>query len=185
MSKLTFKNLFIIAVIVLTALPFITTFNEFLTSVVMKIGFYRYIQELIVPWEIQLVRVVIGFFGIESTGGKVFFNIIKNGKPESIWISWNCIGWQTFVLFAISLLTGIRGSYKVGSKIECVTIGVLGTFLMNIVRISIVVLLFYFLGRVPAIVFHDYLSTVMAIVWLLFFWWFSFKYVLEEKAVSD
>lgn len=181
MPKITYKNIFFLLVILLIALPFITTFNEFLTRMVMQIGIYRKIQNLVVPWEIQLIRVVIGAFGIDSLGGERFFSIIKAGKEQAVWISWNCIGWQTFILFIISAFTGIQGPYKISSKIECVTIGILGTFLMNIIRISLVVLLLFFLGQTPAIIFHDYFSTFFAISWLIFFWWFSFNYILEEK----
>lgn len=181
MHKLTFKTLFFIAAIALTALPFITTFNEFLTRVVMQIGIYRWVQNLVVPWEIQLIRVVIGFFGIESEGGRAFFNVIKDGKAEAIWISWNCIGWQTILLFGVSLFTGLSGPHTIQSKFETISIGFLGTFIMNIIRISTIVLLFYFFGRFPALFFHDYLSTLFALLWLIFFWWFSFRFVLEEK----
>lgn len=181
MPKLTFKSIFLIFIVILVILPFTTTFNEFLTRMVMQVGLYRKIQDLIVPWEISLIRVILSFFGIESAGGLRFFDVIKDGKTLSVWISWNCIGWQTFILFAISLFTGLQGPHKLASKLECVVIGFLGTFLMNLFRITLIVLVLYYIGQAPAVVVHDYFSTFIAISWLLFFWWFSFKYVLEER----
>ena len=181
MERSTFKTLFLLLAVILLILPAVTTFNEFLTSVVMKIKFYRVIQDLIVPYEVKMITIILRLFGIEAYPGLTTVSVGK-AVGQSFEISWNCIGWQSVVLLGISFFTGLQGPYKLYTKLQTVLIGVLGTFLINIVRITIVVLIAYYFGRVAGLVFHDYFSTMMIIAWLFFFWWFSFGYVLERKA---
>ncbi len=85
------------------------------------------------------------------------------------------------ILYIITLFVGLQGSYRISSKIECVVIGFLGTFLVNILRISSVFVVGYFFGELPVLVYHNYIGTIMIIIWLLLFWWFSYAYVLTPK----
>ena len=181
-EKKTFKLIFSITAVILLILPFITTFNALLTTAVMQVKLYRILQDFIVPIQAKMITTIIGLFGISAFPTPVGVHIGKMQElSSSVTISWNCIGWQSFILFLLTLLTGLQGPYTVYSKMQTVLIGFLGTFLMNITRISIVVLLAHFINQTTATIFHDYFSTLMTIVWLFFFWWFSFTYVLERK----
>src|SRR3989344_6387449 len=162
----TFSNLFLMLVTALMVMPFFSTFNELLTRIIENTFLYKPIELFIVPYEINLVRTIISFFGIESIGGQKIFQIIKDGIPQGIYISWNCIGWQSFLILVVSLKTGLTDNFIKTSKIEIVILGILGTFLINILRISLVVLVFYFFGRLPAIILHDYGSILITILWL-------------------
>ena len=133
------------------------------------------------PIQAKMIVVVIGLFGIKAVPTPLGVNIGTVQQLNHVTISWNCIGWQSFILFALTLFTGLQGPYTAYSKAQTILIGFLGTFLMNITRISLVVLLAHFVNQVTATVFHDYFSTVMTVAWLFFFWWFSFTYVLERK----
>jgi len=177
--KSTFKNLFIILVIFLMLLPFVTTFNEFLTKIVEKTSLYRLIQATLIPYETMLVRTIISFFGIETAPGTVA--IVKNGVPQGTYIAWNCIGWQSLVILLLSLKVGFQGSFTKLSVLQAAIFGILGTFLINIFRISIIIILLYYFDRLPAMIFHDYSSVILTILWLFFFWWFSYSFVLETK----
>lgn len=176
----TFRTLFLFLAAILLILPFITTFNEFLTSVVMKIKLYRLIQDFIVPSQVKMITVILRLLGIEAYPGLV---TVSFGKAigQVVEISWNCIGWQSVILLLISLFTGLQGPYKIYSKFQTVVIGFLGTFLVNLIRVTLVILVTYYFGRLPGMIFHDYFSTIMIIAWLFFFWWFSFSFVLERK----
>jgi len=37
------------------------------------------------------------------------------------------------------------------------------------------------LPAVFRVVYHDYLAAITTVIWLFFFWWFSYSFVLEEK----
>lgn len=185
-QKKTFKTIFLITTIALLVLPAITTFNELLTSVVMRIQVYRYIQEFIVPFQAKMITAVVNLFGItaSATTTGVYLGQAK-AVGNNVTISWNCIGWQSFFLFALTLATGLQGHYNLSSRLQTITIGVLGTFLMNITRISLVVLVAHYVSRQAGIIFHDYFSTLMTVAWLFFFWWFVFAFVLERDEASQ
>lgn len=182
MEKSTFKLLLALSALLLLFLPFVTTFNEILTVLIMKVRLYRLIQEFIVPFEAKMVTVILRLFGITAfptlTSVKIgSFTTVGN----NVTISWNCVGWQSFILLVITFLTGLQGSFRLTSKIQTIVIGVLGTFLINILRISLVVIFAYRVSPVLALIFHDYFSTILIIIWLFFFWWFSYNFVLEKE----
>lgn len=147
----------------------------------MKIEFYRLIQRAIVPIEAKMVVVILKLVGINSFPTPTSVNIGKMTTiGNSVTISWNCIGWQSFILMVITLITGLQGAYPWGNKIEAIIIGILGTFMINILRVSLIIVVAYKVNRLAAIIIHDYFSTFLTILWLFFFWWFTYSYVLEK-----
>ena len=179
-EKKTYINIFLILVLVLVAMPFVSTFNDLLTRLVMRLDFYRFIQNVIVPWEIRMVGVILTPLGFQpSVVGE--YLAIGREDPFLIEIAWNCIGWQSLLFFIITTFVGLQGDrYTNFSKVKALVIGLLGTFLVNLSRIAAVVLIAYYFGQNVAIIFHDYGSTIAVIAWLLIFWWFSYSFVLEE-----
>ena len=177
-QKKVFKFIFIGLAIILMALPFILPFNDILTRIVEKAGWYLWIQEKIVPWEVKMVGVMVKPLGIKFTAYADGFT--ANGIYAKF--SWNCIGWQSLALFLISLPFGFKGGdYTFFSKAEAFLIGILGTFLINLLRVAFTVVLLVVSRPLYAIVFHDYLAAIMTICWLVVFWWFCYAYILEER----
>jgi exosortase/archaeosortase family protein len=99
-----------------------------------------------------------------------------------VYISWNCIGWQSLVLFAITLLTGLGGHYTRESKILCVVAGIEGTILLNLLRIASVILVAIYAGYLPAVLFHDYGGTLLVVLWLVLFWQLAFNRILKPQS---
>jgi exosortase/archaeosortase family protein len=64
---------------------------------------------------------------------------------------------------------------------EVVLFGILGTFLSNICRMSLITALAYYWNEFAAMIVHDYFAMFVSLVWMIFFWWFSYAYILEEK----
>lgn len=184
-EKKTFATLLIILAVVLMLLPFFTTFNDILTRLVMRFEGYHFIQDKVVPVEIKMVAATAGFFGVKAGTLGEYLALEKEGRPFLVEIAWNCVGWQSLVILAASFLTGLFGNYTKWSKAQVIIAGVSGTFLMNIIRITIVALFAYFFGQFPAIIFHDYGSIIITILWLIFFWWFAFAYILESKEKKE
>jgi exosortase/archaeosortase family protein len=184
-QKATFKKLFAITAIILAILPVLVTFSAVLTTLFNKMGWYRLLQEWAVPFEARLVAVVLKLAKINGsvTPGSNFAMVLE--KPDGsflpVQLQWNCLGWQSLVLLGLTLLTGLRGPWKIISKIEVVIIGILGTFLVNIFRMAFITSLAYYINSVAAMIVHDYFAAFVALIWLLFFWWFSYSYVLDKK----
>ncbi|KPJ70708.1 hypothetical protein AMJ51_01200 [Microgenomates bacterium DG_75] len=176
-QKNIFKLIFALLAVMLAILPFMVSFNDILTQVVERIGAYLWIQRVIVPWEVRMVGVTVRPLGIDYLAHPEGMSV--NGVYAKL--SWNCIGWQSLLLLIITFAFGLRGSYTLLSKIEVVLIGLLGTFLVNILRMTITVIILAVSRPLFAVVYHDYLAAIMTILWLVGFWWFSYSFVLLPK----
>lgn len=180
-ARKTYQLIIILTAITFLVLPFVSTFNEFLTAVVMQIHLYTFIQDLIVPTLVRMVGAILQyFFGIQTAVSSQSLYLQSAGRTLNVYISWNCIGWQSIILFAFTLVVGLQGPYTISSKILCLLIGFQGTILMNLGRIVLVVLVALYWGYLPAVVFHDYGGTIFILLWLAIFWYISFKYILER-----
>lgn len=180
-EKQTFALIFALLIALLVVLPFLVTFNEALTHLVERFNLYMWIQEKVVPIEVKMVGVLVKPLGVDYVAYKG--GMMVNGVFARL--TWNCIGWQSLLLLTITIVTGLYGrSYTFWSKTETVMIGFLGTFLVNLLRLVIVVILLAYFRPLFAIVYHDYLAAIVTIIWLFVFWWFSYSFVLEEKANS-
>ena len=175
------RNLFLLLIFILMSLPLFTTFNEVLTKFVEKTGTYTFLTQNVVPFETRAVSVVLKPLGIDAqpTISRLYIRR-PNGTTSGIFFSWNCLGWQSALLLILTLVTGLSGSYSWDKKLETVLLGLSGTFLINLIRISVVVLVAYYFGQLPATVVHDFGGTLFTILWFFFFWWFSYNFILEE-----
>ena len=180
-SRDTFLSLFAILVLLLIFFPFLATFNDILTRIVINLRAYAFIREVIVPFEVRLVALILGGLGFDVSVTKEYV-VLGQARPFVAEIIWNCIGWQSILFFAITAYIGLQGDrYTNVSKLKALVLGLLGTFWINIIRIAAVVLVAYQFGQLPASIVHDYASILAVILWLFFFWWFTYAYVLEEK----
>ena len=180
-EKSTFLTLFLIGAVILLMLPLFTTFNEFLTKIVESSALYQPVQEHVVPLFAKMIGIILSPFNISFAAHADGMTI----NDVYMRITWNCLGWQSLVLLLITFVTGFTGNYTTASKIECIAIGVVGTFLINIFRITFTALLAAYWGRLFAIIFHDYFATFVTLVWLFVFWWFSYAFVLQQKQIKE
>lgn len=184
-QKDTFKILFAVFAIIMVLLPPLAALNTFLTDFLNHAGWYQPIQDWIVPWQARMVATAISPFGIDSrvTPGSRFsaFYMVKDGAAIPVDLSWNCLGWQSVLLFAVSLFAGLRGAFSDLSRIKCVLLGLAGTLLVNIFRMSFIAVGIYYVNPLAAQIVHDYLAALLTLIWLFFFWWFSYAFILETK----
>src|SRR3989338_7607712 len=168
-----FSNLLILIILVLVLLPFITSLQDFLTKFIMEVKIYRVIQDLIVPYELAVLSTLLNLLGIASKSGLTYVAYVKNNRPEVIFLAWNCIGWQSLMLFIVTLIGGLMGNFTRLSKLQVLAIGILGTYLVNILRLTLVVVVYYLLERDVGVIFHNYISNVLTILWLFGFLWLA------------
>jgi exosortase/archaeosortase family protein len=181
LAKKTYQMLLVVLVITLMFLPFLNVFSYLLSGIAERTGFYKLLENYVTPYIVALTRAVLGLLGLRSRPGQSMLTVYYQQERYPIMIGWNCLGWQSMVIFFISLLTGLSGQFTRRSKAVCILIGTLGTFLFNLLRIVASILAIIFINRAFALVLHDYLMILLTIIWLLFFWWLSYRYVLEEK----
>jgi exosortase/archaeosortase family protein len=173
--------IFALLAVMLAVLPFLVSFNEILTKIVESIGLYMWVQEKIVPLEVKMVGVLVSPFPIKFIAHSAGMTV--NGVYAQM--TWNCLGWQSLLLFLITIFVGLKGNYTFVSKIEAIIIGLLGTFLVNLLRLTIIVLLLAYSRPLFAVVYHDYLAAIVTIIYLFVFWWFAYTYVLEEQVKPE
>lgn len=177
------KNIFITAFILLSLvmlmLPFAATFNEFLTRIVQNFAWYKLLQSYAVPYTAHILYQILSHLpGLVVK--PIPRGIVVNGTD--VLVNWNCLGWQSYLLFIASLFVGLRGSnFSKKSIALAIIFGLSGTFIINILRMVFTAALVGWWRGLYVILFHNYLATFIGIVWLFFFWWFSYNFLLEEK----
>ena len=169
-----FAMLLALSAVILVVLPFVSTFDDALTAIGMRLGIAAPLQA-IVPAE---VRVTVAILGLFATGAYMTSHL----WPQTLFISWNCVGWQSLILLALSLVVGLRGPMGWASRLEVILFGILGTVLVNLVRIATVCLLAAAAGYLPAILFHDYGGTLLLVGWLFVFWFIAYRWLLPNHA---
>lgn len=181
--KKVFIALLLCFSLLIAALPFLVTINDLLTKIVENNRLYIFIQNNIVPLEAKMIGAILIPFDYKYAYSPSNAIVVVNGL--SLKISWNCIGWQSFLFLFVTFIVGFRGRYSKSSLIEAFLIGILGTFWLNIIRMLFTILLAIHTPAIFRVVFHDYLAAVTTIIWLFIFWWFSYSFVLKERQVSD
>lgn len=188
-QKQTFKLIIIYFSIIMILLPVFAALNSFMTLSLEKSGWYKPIQKYIVPFQAKLVVTAIKPFGIPSkvVQGNYLasFFMIKDNSAIPVDLSWNCLGWQSALLLGLSLWIGLRGKYSFVSRVSCVAFGLFGTLLLNVFRMSIIAIGIYYVNSLAAQIVHDYLAAFFTIIWLIFFWWFSYSYILDNNGKSS
>lgn len=162
--------------------PFINSYNELLTHLVERSGLFSIIQGIIAPFIVKILVVVLRVLSIPALSEGSNLYLINEYIPLQIYINWNCIGWQSFILLIFTLIIGLQGSYSPRIKLLTILYGFEGTFLLNIFRILIPSILAYSWGYIPAILFHDYMGTILTLIWLGLFWKSSFSILLVDTS---
>jgi exosortase/archaeosortase family protein len=168
-------------VIGLAVLPFIAAFNDLITNLAINIKAYKLLSDIVVPQQIRWVVTILRLLGVEANATKEYIILPMGGKNFLVELIWNCIGWQSLVMFILSGFIVIKGGFTWLSKIKSMLVGIIGTVFVNTFRIVIVILLYRFIGGSVAQIFHDYAALLTNTAWLLYYWKFSYKYILEEK----
>lgn len=179
-GRSTYQLILLLAASLLLALPFLTTFNEFLTRMVMNLHLDTVLVDWVVPAEVRMVALLLRPLGIQASVSQAALYMQRGDFPIPVYINWNCVGWQSFILFALTLWTGLQGPYSRLTKFQCIALGLLGTFWMNLVRMTSVAVVAYHFGRLPAVIYHDYGGTILILLWLTFLWHVIFNHFVEE-----
>jgi exosortase/archaeosortase family protein len=166
--------------IALLILPFFSTFGELLTKAAMAAGFDAWLGQWIAPVEGRLVHGALALIGIQSAYDGSLLYVGTGAGSLALYISWNCVGWQTVLFLLVSMATGLQGEYTLRSRLETVALGVLGIAILNILRITVVAVVAYVFGQIPAVIVHDYGSVIATVVFLMAFWAFAYNVVLER-----
>ena len=177
----THELLLAIAATALLLLPLVITVSDAVNSFIAQFEESTLLQNLVAPIEARMIAVVLQhLFGIQTViSGST---LIMMGQPSlKVYVSWICVGWQSAVLYAATVLVGLRGPYTTKSKLLVLFAGIEGTFLINLLRETSVILVNMYVGELAAILYHDYGGTIILITWLVLFWYLVYAFVLRHK----
>jgi len=179
-------NLTLLAIFcgLLMVLPLVTTFDEFLTSLALRLGANNPLQA-IVPVEARMVVGLLGLAGVHAAASESHLVVWDGaGAMHTLFISWNCIGWQSLILLGVSFISGLRGGHSLEARVQIIVIGIAGTMLLNLLRVAAVAGIAATAGVTPAVLFHDYGGTILTIAFLFGFWLFVQRWIIGP-APSD
>ncbi len=167
--------------VALLIMPLFSTFGELLTNIAMAAGFDAVLGQWVAPAEAQLVHGLLALLGLGSAANGSLLSITDGVRDVTLYISWNCVGWQTLAFLALTLPTGLQGDHTLRSKLEVALLGVFGIAVLNVLRIAVVGLVALHFGQLPAVIVHDYGSVVATVVFLMAFWAVAYDRVLEPS----
>lgn len=171
--------------LILLALPFVTTYDDLLTAGAIRLGVAGPLQS-VSPVEARMVVALLQMIGVHAgAAGSQLVVWGPSGSATNLFISWNCIGWQSLVLLGVSLAVGLRGGYSTEARAQVFMFGLLGTVLVNLIRVALVGVLAAVAGRTPALIFHDYVGTLMTIAWLFVFWSAAQRWLLVDPPAHE
>jgi exosortase/archaeosortase family protein len=173
-------NLTLLALLcaLLMLLPLVTTFDDLLTAWAMQLGANSPLQT-IVPVEARMVVGLLGLAGLHAAASGSHLIVWDGaGVMHTLYISWNCIGWQSLVLLGVSFLSGLSGRHAIEARVQVIVIGVAGTMLLNLLRVAAVAGIAATVGVTPAVLFHDYGGTILVVAFLFGFWTFAQRWIL-------
>lgn len=180
-------NLTLLAILcaLLMLLPLVTTFDDFLTTWALQFGANNPLQA-IVPIEARMVVGLLGLAGIHAgASGSHLVVWDGTGAMHTLFISWNCIGWQSLVLLGVSFMSGLRGRHPIEARIQVIVIGIAGTMLLNLLRVAVVAGIAATVGVTPAVLFHDYGGTILVVAFLFGFWIFAQRWILGPDGAGE
>ena len=180
-------NLTLLAILcaLLMLLPLVTTFDDFLTTWALQFGANNPLQA-IVPVEARMVVGLLGLAGIHAAASGSHLVVWDgSGSMHTLFISWNCIGWQSLVLLGVSFMSGLRGRHPIEARIQVIVIGVAATLLLNLLRVAVVAGIAATVGVTPAVLFHDYGGTILVVAFLFGFWIFAQRWILGPDPSVD
>lgn len=129
-------------------------------------------------WLASVMASALTLFGVTATTLGHLVAIQTSSGPMILDVQSDCTGIQGVLAFGmLSTMTilDIKKSWK--RLIPLFVIGFVGVFLINIVRLFMVFLTFEFAGVALGNTMHLFVGYILFVVWVMAFWWMSFKYM--------
>jgi exosortase/archaeosortase family protein len=170
------------AAVLLLVLPAVNSVDDLLAAWLAGSGLDRWVA-IAAPVEARLAAALLNLVGISAgaVGPEISVRDAA-GHVTRLWVAWNCVGWQSVALLALSLAAGLQGRQPWDVRLQVVLIGFLGTLTVNLVRIAAVGVLAAWVGQLPAVLFHDYGGTLLVVGWLFAFWGLANRWLLGHPA---
>jgi len=160
-----------------------TIFYIFIFTVVADFLFELRVAKWLTEMTGLIVPTVLRFFGMNITeitwfDSSVYTRVSFDGPSDAsaVLIDPRCSGIHSLTVFIaifLIMLFEARNRLKWNYKVALVTLaGIIGTYIMNLIRIAIVLTVFYYGGNDIGQSVHNYLGYIFLVIWLPLFWMF-------------
>jgi exosortase/archaeosortase family protein len=164
--------------VLLLLLPAVNSVDDLLAGWLAGTGLDRLVATA-APLEARLAAALLNLAGISAGASGPDISVRDPaGHVTRLWVTWNCVGWQSVALLAMSLAGGLQGRQSWDVRLQVVLLGFLGTLTVNLLRIAAVGVLAAWVGQLPAVLFHDYGGTLLVVGWLFAFWALANRWLL-------
>ena len=142
----------------------------------------------LVPHFVKMMGFILWILGIpaKSSQSNSFILQMPDGNSLAIGVVAGCIGIYSFLTFAIIIVvTMIEDRSALQTRLLWSVAGIVGTFFVNIVRVSLIFAVIYYFGYEDWSKIHTPIGYVLFIAWLaLFFFVFSERQAITRKLRS-
>ena len=137
-----------------------------------------------VPYFVQMMTVVLGLLGIPATVDNP--TVIAIGPSESavsVLFEAGCIGIHSFLIFSVIIVVMMmEESASIRTKMLWSVGGVVCTFFVNIIRVSLIAVVIYYFGYENWGDIHSWIGYALFLLWLAFFFiTFSSREAIRNK----
>lgn len=141
--------------------------------------------EPFVPFFVQIIALILWILGIPArlTNSNTFILRTLTGQNQPLSVIPRCIGIYSFLTFAIIIVvTMMEDPSSLRTKLLWSVAGIIGTFFINIIRVSLIFVGVYFYGFEIWSKIHSVIGYVLFIVWLaIFFLIFSKRQAILSR----
>ncbi len=118
--------------------------------------------------------------------GNIVIMIDSSGVTHNLVIDGPCTGVKGMLAYgSLAALLVLDAKMSMKKKAIATSVGLIGTLLVNILRLAIIFLAVYFLGIDIGLLIHTYLGYGLFIIWVLAFWSLAFKYLIPEPPTTQ
>jgi len=144
----------------------------------------KYYMEPLVPYFVRVMVFVLMLLGIPATVHNPTTIMLNTSKgPVPVLFEAGCIGIQSFLIFSVIIVvTMIEESASVRTKLLWSVVGVVGTFVVNVIRVSLIAAVIYYFGYENWGEIHSWIGYALFLLWLAFFFLiFSKREVIRHR----
>jgi exosortase/archaeosortase family protein len=155
--KQSFTTLFLI--VGATAITFVGKWMEFLF-------------EPAVPFFVQIIASILWVLGISAklVNPTWFILQTRGGETLPLGVAAGCIGIHSFLAFSLILVvTMMEDPSSLRTKVIWSVAGIIGTFFVNLVRVSLIFVVIYYFGFERWGEIHTPIGYALVLLWLAFF----------------
>jgi len=144
----------------------------------------EYYMEPLVPYFVQVMVFVLVALGIPAALHNPTVIVLNTSKgPVTVPFEAGCIGIYGFLAFSVIVVVAMmEESASVGTKLLWSFWGVVGTFVVNVIRVSLISAVIYYFGYENWGTIHAWIGYALFLLWLGFFFvTFSKRETIRNK----